>query len=432
MRSHRTTAIGAVRRRLVDPFRRDETGTSLVEMLVALSIFGILSTALLGLLLSTVQTSRVSEGRTVASQLASSYVDETRAEGAVSVSPGRTTLNRTVDGRNYLLTRDAQFVVRGQASTSCSSPGNPSYLRVRIRVTWDGMGSAKPVETNTVVTPSVGDVDDTTGNVAVSVVDRDGAPLADVPVTLTPGTTAGAGDVQTTTTEGCAYFAFVSPGTYTASLTKAGFTDIQRRATPTSTTSVSASQTATISMQFDQSASVRLLPSTDAAHPAPNNLAYTLYSTTFTNATNTLAVAPSALPVTVGSLFPVAAGYQGWAGRCTSNDPGVLNRVPPAPTTRGGTSDLNVPMARFDIVATRSGLPPTGAWSVTATQTATDVGCPTTQAYTWTSTTPTTLGGALPFGSWTFTVTDSLGSKTTSAVVFSPTTSTVTTVSVSL
>jgi hypothetical protein len=185
-------------------------------------------------------------------------------------------------------------------------------------------------------------------------------------------------------------------------------------------------------MQFDRSASIRLLPVTTAAYPAPNNLAYTLYSTTFTNATNTLAVPPSTLPATVGSLFPVAAGYQGWAGRCTSNDPGVLNRVPPAPTTRGGTSDLNVPMARFDIVARRGGLPPAGTWSVTATQTATDVGCPTTQSYTWTSTTPTTLGGSLPFGSWTFTVTDSLGSKTTSAVVLSPTTSTVTTVAVTL
>jgi hypothetical protein len=380
-----------------------------------------------------VQTTRVSKSRTVASQLASSYVDETRAEGAIAVSPGRTTFTRSVDGVPYTLTRDAQFVSRGQAASSCSSPGNPSYLRVRVRVTWPNMGSAKAVESNTVVTPSVGDVDSTTGNVAVTVVDRDGAPIADIPVTLTQGTTAGAGSVQTTTSEGCAYFAFVDPGTYTASLLKTGYTDIQRRANPASTTNVSASQTATISMQFDRSASVRLIPDTDAAHPAPNNLAFTMYSTTFTNSTQTLPVnSTGVLPTTVSNLFPVAAGYQAWAGRCTSNDPGGPNRMPPAPTTRGGTSDLLVPVSKFEVNATRSGLPVSGAWTVKATQTASDTGCPTGANYTWTGSTPGTLGGALPFGAWTFTVTDAFGSKTTSAVTLSATNPNVTTIGVSL
>jgi hypothetical protein len=158
-----------------------------------------------------------------------------------------------------------------------------------------------------------------------------------------------------------------------------------------------------------------------------------MYSTTFTNATQTLAVpSTGVLPTSVSNLFPVAAGYQGWAGRCLSNDPGAANRVAPAPTTRGGTSDLLLPVGRFDIDAKRSGVRPSGTWTVTATQTATDAGCPTAPTYTWTSSSPTVLGGALPFGSWTFKVTDGVGSKTTSAVTLSPTTSTVTTVSVSL
>lgn len=433
MRSHRISALTVLRRRLVDPAHDNQAGTSLAEMLVALSIFGILSTALFGLLLSTVQTTRVSEARTVASQLASSYVDETRAEGAVAVSPGRTTLSRSVDGVAYTLTRDAQFVTRGQPASSCSSPGNPSYLRVRVQVTWPNMGSARAVESSTVVTPSVGDVDSTDGNVAVTVVDRDGAPLAGVPVTLTPGTSVGAGAVQTTTGEGCAYFAFVNPGTYTASLLKTGFTDIQRRANPAATTNVSASQTATISMQFDQSAGLKLIPDTDATHPAPNDLDFTLYSTTFTNSTQTLAVPSSGtLPVTVSNLFPVAAGYQAWAGVCTSNDPGGALRMPPAPTTRGGSTDVLVPLGRFDVVPTRGGLPLTGAWSVTATQSTTDLGCPSGASYTWTSSTPSALGGSLPFGTWTFTVTDGVGSRTTSDVVLSSTNSSVTNVAVSL
>ena len=67
MRTYRVSIIGAFRRRCVDPLRSAQAGTSLIEMLVALSIFGILSTALLGLLLSTVQTSRISKARTVAS-----------------------------------------------------------------------------------------------------------------------------------------------------------------------------------------------------------------------------------------------------------------------------------------------------------------------------------------------------------------------------
>jgi prepilin-type N-terminal cleavage/methylation domain-containing protein len=399
------------------PPRRDE-GTSLVEMLVALSIFGILSAALLGLLLSTVQTTRVSKGRAVASQLASSYVDETRAEGAVAVAPGRTTLTRTVGGVPYTLTRDAQFVVRGQASTSCSSPGNPSYLRVRVQVTWPNMGSARPVESNTVVTPSVGDVDDTKGNIAVSVIDRDGSPLAGVPVTLTTGTAPGAGPTQTTTAEGCAYFAFVNPGTYTASLLKNGFTDVQRRANPFLSTSVSASQTATVSMQFDESAAVRLVPDVTPGYPAPNGLNYTLYSTTFTNASRTLPVT-GPLPLTVNNLFPVAAGYTGWAGSCLSNDPGELDRVPPAASTRGGTSDLLVPLVPFTLTATRSGLPPVGSWSVTATQVAVDDGCPTGQVYSWTGS-GADIKGSLPYGAWSVTVTDGSGTSLAQSLTVGP------------
>jgi prepilin-type N-terminal cleavage/methylation domain-containing protein len=409
----------------------NEEGTSLIEMLVALSIFGILSTALLGLLLSTVQTSRVSKGRAVASQLASSYVDETRAEGAVAVAPGRTEFTRNVGGLDYTITRDAQFVARGQASTSCSSPGNPSYLRVRVQVTWPNMGSAKPVESNTVVTPSVGDVDDTKGNIAISVIDRDGAPLAGVPVTLTPGTSIGPGPVQTTTAEGCAYFAFVNPGTYTASLLKSGFTDVQRRANPFVSTSVSASQTATVSMQFDESAALNLIPDADPAYPAPTNLAYTLSSTTFANSSQTLLVPGGTVPTVVNSLFPVAAGYQGWAGGCLSNDPGELLRVAPAPSNRGGSSDLVLPLSKFEMSATRLGLPPVGTWTVTATQTAPDAGCPSGQSYTW-SGSGSTITGSLPFGEWTFKITDTLGSRTTTAVAFAATDTGVTNLAVAL
>lgn len=392
----------------------DDEGTSLIEMVVALVIFGILSSALLVLLLSSARLVRLSAGRTVAGQVASSVVDEARAQGATSVAPGRVVTNRTVKNVVYTVTRDAQFVSRTATTGSCTASGTPSFLRVRVAVTWAGMGSVPPIEVNTLVAPRVGDADANSGSVAVLVSDRNGAGSAGTTVTLT-GRTTGTVSVQQTTADGCAYFAFRPPGTYDAALSSTDGVTPAGVSSPSQAVTVQASQTASLAMQYDRSASITLVADTDSGHPAPSSMPFTLYNTlAYTNATKTRVVAGTAPSTLVTGLFPTAAGYVVWAGSCTANDP-VAQRQPPVASDPGGAVTQRVAVGRFDI--TPSGAGAGAPWSATFTQT--DAGCPTAASYTFIQPNSGGIRGALPFGSWNLTTT-SVGGTTPAIVVTLP------------
>lgn len=400
-----------------------DEGASLAEMVVALMIFAVVSAALLSLLLSTAGLVGTAKSRSVAVAMAASVIDETRAQGAVAVAPGRTTTQRTVDGRNYTVVRDAQFVARGSDS-SCTSPGVPSFLRVRVAVQWAGMGAIRPVETDTLLAPGVGDVDAATGSIAVSVVDRSGAPLVDAPVTLAPGTSPGAGTVQRTTGDGCAFFAYVTPGTYTAYLEADGFVDPTGNATPAVTTSVTASVTATLSLQYDESAQVSVVAATDAAHPAPADMPVTLKAPVFPNASQTRVV-PAASPMLVTDLFPSQGGYSGWAGQCLAHDPGEALRLPPAQTEPGQQGILLVGVARFEVARDRGGATGAAGWQVTAIHAPDPEGpsgrnCPSGASHAFVSQDPDIVGGSLPYGTWTFRLTDGTGSVESAPITLVP------------
>jgi type II secretory pathway pseudopilin PulG len=407
---------------------RPDEGATLIEMLVALMIFGIVSTALLALLLSTASMVGTTKQRSIAVGVAATVIDETRAQGAVAVAPGRTTMTRTVGGRDYTVVRDAQFVARG-ATSSCTSPGVPSFLRVRVAVEWDGMGAIRPVESNTLLAPRVGDVDAASGNVGVTVVDRSGAPLPGVPVTLiTGGSTTGSGPVQRTTADGCAFFAFIPPGTYTARLDKGGYVDVEGKAAPAKLTSVIASTTASLSFTYDRAATVSVRVNTDAAHPAPADLPVLLHSPTAFSGPTWTRLFTGAWPLTIPGLFPDRAGYSGWAGACLASDPGSAARPAPVAAEPGGSSELVIGVAKFEIRLNRAAAPGT---SVVATYAGTAVpGKPETascsapapvQRHTWQSAVSTSvLGGALPYGDWTFTVREGSRTVLTPAVKLKP------------
>ena len=381
-----------------------EAGFSLLEVVVALAIFSVFSLALLTMILSSARLAASGRARTAAGHVAQSVLDEARAAGAVAVAPGRTTETRSVDGRDFTIVREARFISRGAGGGSCSSPGVPSFLRVRVSVTTPAMGRAAPAEANTLIAPRVGDVDTATGNVAVTVVDRDGAPAVAVPVTLAAGTTAGSGPTQFTTSEGCAFFAFVSPATYTAVLDQAGWVGPTGTRTVTVTTSVRASVTANVQMQYDKAGRLTLQPVVQLGYPAPRDLAWTLYNTAFVNGTKTIEPT-GALPVVVPEVFPARDGYSGWPGRCAANDPGQL-RPSAVVVERGGSATLAASLKPVSVEAQdNAGRKLTSAWRLVAEQAA-DAGCSSGQTYQFNVS--ASAGGtadiSLPSGDWVFTV----------------------------
>jgi type II secretory pathway pseudopilin PulG len=418
-----------VSRRRRNAVRRDDAGATLMEMIVALMIFAVIASALLTLLLSTARMSGDTKSRSVAASIAASVIDEARALGPTEVPAGGTHLTRTVGGRAYTVVRDAIFVKRGEA-TSCSSSGVLSYLRVNVTVSWDQLGSTKSVASDTLLTPRTGDLDATKGSVAVEVLDRTGAGVADVPVTLAPAGTAGVPSVQRTTRDGCAMFAFVAPGQYTASLAKDGYTDQTASSAPKTSTTVSAGTIAPVKFIFDQGATLRvsLVGEDPARYPAPDDLRLTLYSpAVFGTSTNTRVFGVTSPPRRISSLtsptvplslFPDNAGYGGWAGECLANTPPATSQVVQAVTEPGKEGELVVGVAPFEVQRDRGGAVGTAGWTVVATQAKdTAGGCTTGASYTFVSKDPNVVGGSLPSGQWTFEIVDGTRSVSTPAPV---------------
>jgi hypothetical protein len=417
--------------------RRSDEGATLIEMVVALMIFGVVSAALLSLLLSTVRMVGTTKARTVAAGIAASVVDETRSMGAMGAPQGRTTTNRTVGGREFTVVRDAQLVARGSES-ACADSGALSFLRVRVVVKWAGMGSVRPVESGTVLNRPSADGDAATGAVAVRLRDSLGQPVSDATVSLTPGAQAGNGTVQRTTEDGCAFFAFVTPGIYTASVSKAGYLSRDGKESPTLTKTVSAGAPLKVEFEYDAAASLSLTPAfaADSQYPPPADLPVTLFSpTVFTNATFAQQVTGT-WPLQVPMIYPHAAGYSLWAGACLAHNPavqGVAGQV--AAVVPGKRTDVVVNLAPFEVRRNRGSKPAPVMWTVTATH-AKDAanGCTTPQSYQFKASSASidALSGSLPFGTWTFTVSDGTRTRSSAPVVLSPSSSTAPIVTVTL
>ena len=92
-----------------------------------------------------------------------------------------------------------------------------------------------PANASTILSPPVGSYDPNTGHVAVKVLGGAAEPLPAVPVTLSgPGVNRN----LATTTDGCAFFAFLPAATYTVQLAAAGYVDGQGVANPSQVTGV--------------------------------------------------------------------------------------------------------------------------------------------------------------------------------------------------
>jgi hypothetical protein len=121
-----------------------------------------------------------------------------------------------------------------------------------------------------------------------------------------------------TTSEGCAFFAFLAVGTYSVSVIEGTGVGDQETSTPSQSTSVTVGSTSSIIFNYDTAA--------------------TIQSSGFSNGT---ALAATGIPLSVGnaglqpysqysiaanqtsfpSVFPYANGYTPFAGNCTDNNP---------------------------------------------------------------------------------------------------------------
>jgi hypothetical protein len=260
------------------------------------------------------------------------------------------------------------------------------------------MNGIPPVESHTIVTPPVGTFDINTGHLAIKVLDRDGEAQEGIPVAI-----AGPqSQTQTTTSDGCVFFAFLTPGSYTASLSAPSHVDDQFEPAPAQTATVITSATASLLFLYDRTAALDLtLVGADAGSSAPSTVPLVIANTHLLPA-GSAPFAGSGSPRLISDLFPYVDGYQVWAGECLDADPVYLGgeRGAPIAVEPGQTSVGTVPMPEVRVTVQNGLAEPVPGVAVNAIHAA-DTGCPSGETY---SIGTTDAGGgitfALPFGTW--------------------------------
>jgi prepilin-type N-terminal cleavage/methylation domain-containing protein len=407
-----------------------EGGFSLVEVLIAMMVFAVLSVGVAYSLLSVLAMTKEGRARAMATNLAAQEIDLDRSAKDV-FTLGDSSRTVTNAGGSFVVNRTTQWVSGAGEGNGCSSgTGVLQYKRINVTVTWDGMrAGALPVRTDTLLAPKNLINDPALGTIIVAARAAGGAGSAGVSVSAAPtpgvaGNTAVAVSAAPTNAQGCGYLLKVVPGTYDVTVSLAGYIDNHQVPSPTKATNVSvtAGTSASAGFVFDRAAAFSVNYASNASAGTvqfPSNLDTTFISTVGVY----VSPAASAAASRTLQLFPFPTGYAVLAGKyaapnessqgCISVDPGAWP-VNPALTTAVRTpSTTTTPAALPMGLLTISGASGKFITAVSAAGTGTDdPGCSVPMTYTFDA---LAAAGkiALPYGSWTLYTGSSKGAKTT-------------------
>ncbi|WP_425844270.1 carboxypeptidase regulatory-like domain-containing protein [Agrococcus sp. TSP3-2-1] len=235
-----------------------DRGMTLIEVMVAMFVFAIISTMVLSSLLQVLTANRTSEAKHVAANLAAAeielahdvpdlfdLVDETRSQ--------------VVNGTTFTIRRETAWVTDSSADEACGTGGgNLRFKRVNVTVSWENMpASVPPVRADTVVDPSQRLNDPAKGTILVSVIDASGAGVPGTTVSLTATSDGAPVPATTTDAQGCAYFLQVTRGVYDVTITKSNHIGVSLETTPKKPdVSVQPGTTSSIGFQYDRAASL--------------------------------------------------------------------------------------------------------------------------------------------------------------------------------
>ena len=396
----------------------DDRGFSLVEVMIAMFLFTIISMGLIFTMVSVLSVSRDSRARQVALNLAAEEIDRARSvedvtelvpwstEGSPALADpndstrpaGPVALNQDV----FHIEREVVWVTNPDSVLRCGASATGDklrYKRVNVRVWWDNMRGSEPVASDTIINPRERVNDPTKGSILISVLNASGTGAASVGITTNP-TLADSPDP--TDAEGCSYLLKVAPGTYTVNLAKTGYVDDKNVAAPSATNVVVvAGATTSLNFQYDEAATFNVTyPATTGplVGVRPNTL-----ETSVINTYRTQVIATG----TSHKLHPVPSGYTLVAGdvtKCPASNPANWVDAPPLlavdppdsyAAEPGGTVSVPVKMGTVLIAGAGGGT----IIAVSAANTAAHPTCTTSTTYTFAgNSTSRTL--ALPWGTW--------------------------------
>lgn len=300
-----------------------------------------------------------------------------------------------------------QWISDRTGTDSCTnSSSSADYLLLSSTVSWPQSGTTKSLTVRSLRAPPTGTGTSLRGNLSVQLTDEKtpALPVAGVPVNIT-----GPGNyTATTNSEGCAVFAYIPVGSYTASYQQSGFVDQTGKSAVTlPSTSVTGNATTVQTGTYAQAGSITVNFVDSSGNPAKWSSA-SLYANGIgvpfvmkSTPANT-AVASLSSGTT---MFPFTAGYNAWAGDCpdptlASPAPGGYSAPPETVTLGpGGSKTVNVTMPTVKLEVKNGASTWVGAASVYLQPTGSSASCsdpgPSPQSPK-TATPLKTLGGTRP------------------------------------
>ena len=388
-----------------------DAGFTLIEVIVAMSIFAVAASITATYVVRTSDVTRGNLRRTTAANVGASVIEAVRTTKAVSIPDGTTTLApRTVGNTTYTITQTAKYVTSGSNSRVCSGTGTSlAYKLVTVKVTWPNMGSTKPVRLDTLKAVTLGtgtgELSTSTGSLAIQVSTANGGAVPDVPVTVTMG---GSTATRTTEDDGCVVFTGLAAGTWSASASVAGYagtTNVQ--AASIGSLGVTAGGLARGTLYYDVAGSVAV--SFDAAPGTlvPSQMPLRIGGTFMTEyslgtcPTTVVAGCTTGVPGTIKGIFP-----DNWTvkvGSCVETTPSSATIDLRSVT---GTQNLTLPVAAPTVtIKNLVGGAASSSRTITLRHN-NGTGCASGETYTVTSTgTAAGTRFVLPYGTWTISTT---------------------------
>ncbi len=402
---------------------RAEAGFTLLELVVALALFMVLTAGIFATIDSGLNVTRNNKNRTVAANLVAQQMDAFRSMDfptLLTQQGSKTQPTQNVGGIPFTVTSEVNPQPINSATTPCDAAGassNTLVFRVDVSVSWPSMRGVQPATASTIISPPVGVYDQTgKGFMGVKVRGADAKPVSGVPVTVTPAMTPA---TNQTDANGCAFFTNAAPGTYTVGLGLVNYVDRQGNSSPSQTVGVSANAITQVAFDYAPAASLAITLAGTGSAPVANSVAVTLGDTDFTP-TGTKTWSGTGTSRTIGNLFPVTAGYTMWAGDCADADPQGTSstgpywpngmRANPVAVTGGASSSATITMPAVTATVQQGTTPVAGvqvmaSHALPSGQTS-DAGCPSVESFTLGTTDAFgNVSGALPYGNWTLSVT---------------------------
>jgi len=298
----------------VDPVSKSESGFTLVEVIAAMVIFLVVSTAAIGMLLVAIRTVRENADRVQAANIARSQVDAMRFLGASAIPKGLVLGSPSGTDPRFSVATTSSWVGLNQTTSACdaAAPGQ-AFVRVHIEVSSASLSS--PQILDTLVAPNANVSVDGTGGLTVAIVDQNNARVSGVSVQATDAVHPLDSFTQVTGPDGCIFVPGLEPtGSLSVSVSRSGFVS----STPTGTVKTLAVVNSAVTrstFELAQAAVIQFSGS-NAEYPLTLGLPVTWQMNNTGATKNASTVNGSAT-----NIWPNLTGYSAWAYTCSDSDP---------------------------------------------------------------------------------------------------------------